>query len=179
MAIYEQIWNQEELTKCNQQDIQVSKDYQSGKNVYILESYKGCVVSLRERNGYNDSDFLATVYDQVTDSFKEIQYATTMGWCYNNRAVIDATPEIEQKYKEYQEIKRQEYLKKLAEQEALEVTKGKKLQVIKGRKILHGTIGICFWAGETRFGRSVGLQLANGEKVFTAEKNVEIYKEVV
>jgi hypothetical protein len=179
MAVYTQIFDEKELSEYNQQDIQVSKDYQSGKNVYILESYKGCVVSLREYNGYDDSDFFATVYDQVTNTFKEIQYATTRGWCYNNGAVKDATPEIEQKYKEYQEIKRQEYLKKLAEQEALEVTKGKKLQVIKGRKIPHGTIGICFWAGETRFGRSVGLQLANGEKVFTAEKNVEIYKEVV
>ena len=41
------------------------------------EIYKGCVISLWERNGYNDSDFYASVWDEETKSIKEYEYDTT------------------------------------------------------------------------------------------------------
>mgnify|MGYP001352501179 CR=1 FL=1 len=48
----------------------------------------------------------------------------------------------------------------------------KEVIVVRGRKIPIGTIGEVFWLGSTKYGKSVGLRLLNGEKVFTAEHNV-------
>lgn len=56
----------------------------------------GRVVSLREMNGYHDSDFYATY--QSDHGFNEIEYATTRGWTYANGASIDATPEVAERY---------------------------------------------------------------------------------
>jgi hypothetical protein len=47
------------------------------------------------------------------------------------------------------------------------------VEVVKGRKVAKGTVGEVFWVGDNGFGVSVGLSLTNGEKVFTAIKNIE------
>ncbi len=62
--------------------------------VYTRTYAEGCVVSLREMNGYNDSDFYATYYDEATETFKQVCYGSTRGWCYPNGAAVDATEEI-------------------------------------------------------------------------------------
>ena len=55
-------------------------------------SYVGAVLETYERNGYDDSDFLAVVWDgeQVTTR----EYASTRGWTYHNAASVDATPQV-------------------------------------------------------------------------------------
>lgn len=60
----------------------------------------GKVVALRERNGYDDSDFYAT-YLGEDGGFHETQYATTRGWTYPNGASVDATPEIHAAYRRH------------------------------------------------------------------------------
>ncbi|QDN94948.1 hypothetical protein FNV58_01050 (plasmid) [Streptomyces sp. RLB1-9] len=57
-------------------------------------TYEGAVLRLRERNGYDDSDFYALVWDEEQQRVREIQYATTRGWTYHNGASIDATHEV-------------------------------------------------------------------------------------
>lgn len=57
-------------------------------------SFEGAVLRLRERNGYDDSDFYALVWDEEQQRTREIQYATTRGWTYHNGASIDATHEV-------------------------------------------------------------------------------------
>ncbi|MCX4799623.1 hypothetical protein OG497_37850 [Streptomyces sp. NBC_01242] len=57
-------------------------------------TFTGAVLGLRERNGYDDSDFYALVWDEEQQRTREIQYATTRGWTYHNGASIDATHDV-------------------------------------------------------------------------------------
>ena len=60
--------------------------------IYVREFAKGCVVKMREMNGYHDSDFYATYWNG--EEFVETCYASTRGWTYPNGAMCDATPEV-------------------------------------------------------------------------------------
>lgn len=51
---------------------------------------------------------------------------------------------------------------------------GKDVVVVKGRKVAHGTSGRVFWFGNNGFGDSVGIEQADGTRVFTSVKNVEV-----
>lgn len=55
-------------------------------------TYEGCVLDTYERNGYDDSDFYAIVWDG--ERIRSIEYGTTRGWTYPNHAKVDATPEV-------------------------------------------------------------------------------------
>jgi hypothetical protein len=46
-------------------------------------------------------------------------------------------------------------------------------EVVKGRKIKIGTVGRIFWVGDTRYGRSVGIEV-EGNKMFTSAKNIRL-----
>src|SRR5512135_3357303 len=74
--------------------------YNPGDVIYCREYAEGAVVAVREVNGYNDSDFIATYYDE-DGGFKEVEYATTRFWTYPNTAVVDATPETLAKYEAF------------------------------------------------------------------------------
>lgn len=54
-----------------------------------------------------------------------------------------------------------------------EIITGAVVKVVKGRKVPVGTIAKVFWVGCTNFGISVGLQLDDGTRVFTAITNLE------
>lgn len=73
----------------------------AGHEIYLRTFAVGCVVEDRERNFRDDSDFYAIYYDEESGTFKEYEYGTTRAWTYPNRAWVDATPEIEEKYKEF------------------------------------------------------------------------------
>lgn len=64
-------------------------------------TYEGCVLQTFERNGWDDSDFYAIVWDEAEQCIKDICYATTRGWTYANHAVVDATPEVIAKAQAY------------------------------------------------------------------------------
>jgi len=64
---------------------------------YMQTTYEGMVLARAERNSYNDSDFIAHVWDEKEQKVKEITYGTTRGWSYANGANIDATEEIKLK----------------------------------------------------------------------------------
>lgn len=55
---------------------------------------------------------------------------------------------------------------------ACTVAKGDTVRVIKGRKVALGTEARVFWVGNSGYGESAGLLLANGSKVFVAIGNV-------
>lgn len=109
--------------------------------IYIKEYYAGCVVSLREMNGYDDSDFYATVYDAAEDKFKEVCYASTRGWTYPNNAVIDASAEVMEKYAAHLAYLAEGYKALKAEMDGKKVSVGDKVKVVGGRKVPLGTIG--------------------------------------
>jgi hypothetical protein len=57
---------------------------------------------------------------------------------------------------------------------AMKVEKGKDVVVARGRKVAKGTSGRVFWMGDNGWGMSVGIELADGTRVFTAAKNVDV-----
>lgn len=103
--------------------------------------FEGCVISLREYNGYQDSDFYAVVWDERLQKVRSIMYATTSAYC-TTYAKVDVTPENLAKAREWS------YHQNLAKlsQQSLEVAKtpkaGKFVKVIKGRKVPVGTQGV-------------------------------------
>ena len=56
--------------------------------------------------------------------------------------------------------------------ESGEVVKGFDVEVVKGKKVAVGTVGKVFWVGESKYGKSAGLVLESGEKVFVAVGNL-------
>lgn len=67
-----------------------------------------------------------------------------------------------------------DYMRKLAnELPAGQWVKGQKVKVVRGRKLPIGTTGEIFWVGDNGYGESAGLLLADGQKVFTATRNLE------
>lgn len=67
----------------------------------------GRVISLREANGYHDSDFYAT-YMRDDGTITEFQYATTRGWTYANGAMVDATDEVVKGYEDIVAVRREQ-----------------------------------------------------------------------
>lgn len=58
--------------------------------------------------------------------------------------------------------------------EAGRVGRGKTVIVVKGRKLPKGFTGRVFWLGDTKYGRRVGIETADGKREFTAIGNVEV-----
>ena len=58
-----------------------------------------CVVDLVEHNGYDDSDFYAVVWDVEKQTFRKYQYGSTRYWSYDCNAEVDASDDLQQKYR--------------------------------------------------------------------------------
>lgn len=68
----------------------------------LWEEYVGKCLSDREQNMYDDSNFYMTVWDDETNSPKEIMFATTRGWSYPSYASSpDASDDVISKYEAY------------------------------------------------------------------------------
>lgn len=135
-------------------------------------SYEGQVVATWSRGSYNDDYYYATVYkldENGTPQFSDVMYGTT-AFAVNGGAKVDA-PQWVIDYREEQNRKVKEQQMLMARKR--DIRRGTEVRVIKGRKVKIGTEARVFWIGSTRFGMRVGLEMASGERVFTAEKNVE------
>jgi hypothetical protein len=152
--------------------------------VYLKTFAKGCVVNLREYNGYDDSDFYAVYWDEESGSFKETCYASTRGWTYPCGAAIDASPELIEKYRAYEKALTLAYFEAKAAVENAKPKVGKTVKVIRsvrGKAALKGgETGKVFWYGVDSFSRSynpgyrVGIELEGGRKVFVSAGAVEV-----
>lgn len=151
--------------------------------LYMETTHVGRVLALRERNGYDDSDFYAIVWDDAKGCPVEVEYASTRGWTYPNGAKVDATPEIVAKWEAWTiEQKRACERARLAAEAAIPRV-GRTVRVVKGRKVEIGTTAEVFWAGRDQFRRGqfgrrdverVGLRLLDGTRVFTSAENVVV-----
>jgi hypothetical protein len=148
--------------------------------------FTGCVLGIGERNGYHDSDFYATVWDEEQGSVRTIEDGTTRFYAPSKYHRVDATEEVRAKARNWWATKvgpKQGSLVLMGQRLAVEV--GCTVQVIKGRKIPQGTKGEVVWKGRDGYYRSygltlslparafrVGLRLADGSRVFTSLENV-------
>lgn len=158
--------------------------HRSTPDDYRIE-YEGAVLQTFERNGYDDSDFYAIVYDEATDSIKHVCYATTRGWTYANYATVDATPEVLAKAQRAAYEADVRVAQMQDEWNSTTIAKGKQVAVVgtgknedrprrwKGEIIEAGTEGTVFWIGVDSFRSSrwhtsyrLGVELADGRKVF-------------
>ena len=106
-----------------------------GRTIFLEETFKGCVIRIFEKNGYDDSDFFATVWNEEKQQFENIEYSTTRAWCYPNNAIVDATPEIQTKWDIMCRESEQKRRKAMIENEKHIPRIGKNVQVVKGRKV--------------------------------------------
>lgn len=156
--------------------------------IYLKTTYIGQVLSLRERNMYDDSDFFALVWDEETQSPREIEYASTRAWTYPNYAEVDATDEVKEKYAKWCRTA-EEYQHRVAEEkEKHTVRVGKWVRIVKGRKYL-GKEGVVKWQGANSFrtyyangynrpdalhNQRIKVEMDNGETFFTDYLNAEV-----
>lgn len=126
------------------------------ERVVTVETYQHRVLSLREANGYNDSDFYALVWDDEQGKPIEVMYASTRGWTYPCGASVDADEETLAKYQAHLEREHIAYMAQCAAWEARKAKKGRRVRFVRATRnkavgtIPAGTQGEVFWYGEAR-----------------------------
>lgn len=144
----------------------------------MVHRYQGATIREYERNGYDDSDFYAVVWDEEMQAPRHIQFATTRAWTYPCGCVIDATPEVLEKYDAW--CKRNNAL--WDAYHALEAkyipAKGKTVRSTTRRGKAKGKQGLVTWVGSSYYGgMSARFVTDSGEAVFVSTDSIEILDE--
>jgi hypothetical protein len=151
--------------------------------------FRGYVLGIDERNGYSDSDFFATVWDEEQGCVRTISDGTTRFAAPPKYAGADASSEVWAKAEAWWAANvgpKQALETILARRKFIDV--GSEVEVAKGRKIPKGTKGEVFWKGKDQFYRSygygdtmfglparafrIGIRLLDGSRVYTSMDNV-------
>jgi hypothetical protein len=157
-----------------------SKAWEKGDRDQPMDiKFEGRVLQTYERNGYDDSDFVAIVFAE-DNRFKHVEYASTRGWSYPNSARVDATDEVKDLAEAHLINIVYDRLIHAAQEKSQIVKRGCRIEVVKGRKVPKGTQGDIFWVGESQWGTRVGFNDDEGNTHWTAITNVEnITEEVI
>lgn len=149
-------------------------EYEGDKVSGHKVSYEGRVVATGEKNGYDDSDFYAVVAE-ADGSFKEVFYASTRYYTYDNSATVDASDDLLQAYRDFlnYEYEKKTYYRQLDEQTHVKV--GKRVKIVRGRKYPKGLEGVAVWVGQGyRYDSTrVGMQQDDGTTIWVDGRNVE------
>ena len=156
--------------------------------LYMRTTHVGLVLATGEHNGYDDSDFFATVWDFEGGRPVEITYASTRGWSYPNGASVDATLEIRALYDAFRAAEREAERRAAERRAAADPTTGKTVKVTGGRKY-RDLEGVVFWRGVNKYrtfyrngysrpealhNQVVGIKQATGTKFFIAADQVTV-----
>lgn len=90
---------------------------------YTREVHHGVCLFESEHNGYDDSDFYMTIWDDEFGRPQKIMFASTRGWtypCLGSR--VDATPEVIAKYENWKKV-----------QSAIKAYEQRKVLILKNR----------------------------------------------
>ena len=155
------------------------------------EKTRGCVVKEWERNGYDDSDFYAIVYNPDTNNFDTVEWGTTR--CasigYGDNCVVDATPEVLAKYKIYTDDLLATAKIESDKIESATPRVGKTVRSLTSRGKAYQKSGVVFWVGANRFrtyyangynradsiqNQVVGFKTDSDEKVFVPMEKCEV-----
>jgi len=163
--------------QCNPDTPGAEPDNFHGKELFTLTTHHGLVLSLFERNGYDDSDFCAVVWNPEKAACETITYASTRGWTYANGATIDATPEVVAAARAWNETERAKILGRIKNASALIPAIGDTVtvKITRGKnKIFNGKNGRVFWIGDG-YGYNAppraGVEI-DGQKVFFNAANL-------
>lgn len=127
-----------EMTSGDQYDYIIPAD-RYGHEIRMQITFSGAVLQKYERNGYDDSDFYAIVWNG--SEIEHVEYATTRGWTYPNGAKVDATPEVLAQVETYLLKIKRHSLWNCAEKELSKIEVGKSIEIVKGRKVAKGITG--------------------------------------
>ena len=149
--------------------------------------FHGCVLAIDERNGYHDSDFYATVWDEERQCVRTIDDGTTRFAAPSKYHRADASLEVREKARSWwaREVGPKQGANVLLGQR-LSINVGDTVKVVKGRKIVKGTVGVVVWKGRDSFYKPYGLTFSlparafrvglrlgfGGARVFTSMENV-------
>lgn len=115
----------------------------------VEEKYKGCVITHREQNHYDDSDFYAVVYNPETGGTFCEEYASTRYWC-NSWATDDLLPEFDGTLRasHYQRVYDAHIQNQIKAYHEPEMAKGVRVTLTKAHTPRKGTqAGNKFWGG--------------------------------
>jgi hypothetical protein len=138
--------------------------------------FRGCVLSVREYNGYHDSDFYATIWDDEQGCVREIEDGTTRLYAPSKYGRPDASDEVIAKARAWWAAKvgpKMAYSVLMGRRAFIDV--GAEVEVIKGRKVSKGTTGEVVWKGADGFKKGayrICIRLLDGTRVYTAMENV-------
>jgi hypothetical protein len=123
---------------------------------WVWKTHVGLCLKDREMNGYDDSDFYMTIWDEEKQAPREIMFASTRGWTYPSYgSAVDATDEVRAKYDAWIAARREE--SRVADRKA------KVLVLRKDRKIIRETVG-----GGDAFVRAIRLRRHLGAEKFNS-----------
>lgn len=152
---------------------------------YTKTSFAGCVLGEYERNGRDDSDFYAIVWDEDKREVRSFEYNSTR-YAGGGSATVDATPEVIAKSREFYRPRIRSLFLSRAMADAKQLRKDDHVVVVKGRKVPKGTTGIVFWIGESSsfgYGQKASLRIGvrrdDGDPNFFIEStNLEVAESV-
>lgn len=119
-----------------------------------VHTYVGAVLDTYEVNGYDDSDFVAIVWDEDAEKVTTVEYASTRGWTYHNGARIDATDEAKAKALVWYRAYYQRITVQDAEHEATLPQPGRTVRSLTTRGKNKGVVGVVQWYGPDKYRRA-------------------------
>jgi hypothetical protein len=114
-------------------------------------SYEGAVLAVWERNGYDDSDFLATVWDAQESRVRDVEYASTRSWTHHNGARVDATPEVRRAALAWYREQWVPAAIERAHESARKPLMGRAARSLTTRGKNVGVVGVVKWIGKDKY----------------------------
>lgn len=154
----------------------------------VVETYQGAVFCVRERNYHDDSDFYAVVWDAAAGCLKDIEYASTRYYSYEDTANVDATPEARAAACAWWREQQRPHIVNHFDAENARPVVGCLVKVVAGRKVKRGEtatvlrtalvepFGTFYRNGYKRYAKVLRLLLkldSTGEEVWTNASNCE------
>lgn len=168
-----------------QADRAFENDYRTTPPTQVPKpTFDGLVVGTFSRTERIMSDvwadvFYVRVWDEAEGRVRDWAYGNSEFGSSAATVTVDASDAVKAKAAAWDALKATEAAQREVEasidrevRAAKRLGRGKDVDVVRGRKVKIGTKGRIFWIGETRFGERVGLELADGSRVFTASSNV-------
>lgn len=153
-------------------DYETCRGNNGGTCIAPVLTYGGRVLETYERNGYDDSDFCALVWDDETATVRTVTYASTRGWTYHNGATVDATPDVIMASRHWAAERWQAEMIRREESARTQPTKGREVRSLTTRGKNVGVMGVVMWHGPDQYRSSkwqtlyrVGIKVSGEEKL--------------
>lgn len=144
-------------------------------------THEGLVLGTCEHNGYNDSDFVAAVWNPDTYKIEYIEYDSTR-YAGFGTATVDATPDVVNMAELVLANRIAEMALDQARKDAATPTKGRRVRSTTTRGKNVGVEGVVMWRGEKRsrygtwsYGYRIGIRVEGEPKLrYLDEDSVEV-----